>query len=86
MESFQSSTISYPNNKYKKSKTEYIIEFSNFFFLSRIKNIRTFSARGERNSAGRVSYTVRERNSGQASKLEKDSKQKSFIYSTNLKN
>ena len=56
-----------------------------------VKDIRTFSARERRRAAplnGLVTVRERnrERNWSQASKLERDSKLKSFIYSANLQN
>ena len=47
------------------------------------KDIHTFSTRAPLLNAF---FIVRERNSSQASKLERDSKRKSFIYSSILKN
>ena len=46
-----------------------------------LKDFHSFSIRGRD-----VLVVVRERNSSQASRLERDRKRKSFIYSTNLKN
>ena len=54
------------------------------FFLLRI--FITFPRGGDGSGATRFSLCESERNSSQASKLERDSKQESSIYSSNLKN